>query len=447
MATNVSNEVTLVTRVINRSDQSPALQVRRATLKVVKGADKGVEKDFHQYGVVIGTSPECDLILSDPSVSRRHCEIVPEEAGFRLRDLGSMNGTFVADLLVKDVFLRKNEEIIIGNTRIRFALLKQSEEYPLSSKTSLGRMQGRSLALRQVFAVLERVAASESIILLEGESGTGKDLAAETVHSLSSRRQKPFVVVDCGAMKSTLVESELFGHRKGSFTGADRDHSGAFESAEGGTVFLDEIGELDPALQPKLLRLLEKREVRRLGENQYRPVDIRLIAATNRDLGAEVKAGRFREDLFFRISVVRVRMPPIRERREDIGMLARGFVQQLNPNVDPMEIVNEQVLALFHNHDWPGNVRELRNVVERLLLFPDRPESAIQQMGTETDQSADLMNLPFHEARNKWVDRFERAYLSTLLDSAGGVVSQAAKIAEIPRQTFYRLMSKHRLTK
>ena len=437
------------TRIITKPDQSAALQVRRARLKVTKGPDKGQQKDLPPTGAVVGSSPDCDLALTDTAVSRRHFEILPGENGFTLRDLGSKNGTLLGGILVGEVTLTAGTDIQVGQSRLRLTILDEHDEYPLSSKTSFGAMLGRSVPMRQVFALLEPSAASDATLLLEGESGTGKDLAAETIHSLSPRRAEPFVVVDCGAVHSTLAESELFGHLKGAFTGADSDRAGAIESANGGTVFLDEIGELPTGLQPKLLRFLENKEVKRLGENRYRQVNVRLIVATNRDLTAEVEAGRFREDLYYRLSVVRVRFPPLRERREDIGPLARSFVQKLRPDADPVEVISDQVLSMFHNHDWPGNVRELRNVIERLLLFPERPGAAISPTGrAPAGQDADdLLSLPFHEARRAWTDRFEKVYLSSMLDSHNGVVSQAAEAAGIPRQTFHRLMTKHRLKK
>ena len=436
------------TRIITKPDQSAALQVRRARLKVTRGPDKGQQKDLPPTGAVVGSSPDCDLMLTDTAVSRRHFEILPGEDGFTLRDLGSKNGTVLGGMLLHEVTLTAGADIQVGQSRLRFSILDEHDEYPLSNRTSFGPLLGRSVAMRQVFALLEPAAASEATLLLEGESGTGKDLAAETIHSLSPRRAEPFVVVDCGAVHSTLAESELFGHLKGSFTGADSDRAGAIESANGGTVFLDEIGEVPPGVQPKLLRFLENKEVKRLGENRYRPVDVRLIVATNRDLTAEVEAGRFREDLFYRLSVVRVRFPPLRDRREDIGPLARSFVQKLRPDADPIEVISDQVLSMFQNHDWPGNVRELRNVVERLLLFPERPEAAISPTGRSSGQEAqDLLGLPFHEARRAWTDRFEKVYLSSMLDGHNGVVSQAAEAAGIPRQTFHRLMAKHRLKK
>jgi transcriptional regulator with PAS, ATPase and Fis domain len=297
-----------------------------------------------------------------------------------------------------------------------------------------------------VFAVLERVAATDTTIPLEGESGTGKDLAAQSVHQLSGRQQGPFVVVDCGTIRSTLAESELFGHRKGAFTGAEQDRPGVFESAQDGTVFLDEIGELELGLQVKLLRLLENHEVKRLGENRYRSVNVRVIAATNRDLGAEVQGERFRQDLFYRLSVVRVRMPPLRERHEDLALLAKVFVQKLRSDLDPVKVISDQVLNLFMNYSWPGNVRELRNVVERLLLFPESPEKLLPQVGSELRHTTqDLLSMKFPEARLELNERFEKIYLSGVMDACGGVVAAAAERSGIPRQSLYRLLAKHRL--
>jgi DNA-binding NtrC family response regulator len=432
--------------VITRPDQSLALLVRKARLKVVKGPDKGLQRDLSAHGLVVGTAADCDLVLTDPAVSRRQFELLPQEAGFRLRDLQSKNGTLVGGHRVGELTLADSEDIAVGTSRLRLQVLQGHDEYPLSASSAFGPLLGRSVAMRQVFAVLERAAQNDATVLLEGESGTGKDLAAETLHRYSARRDGPFAVVDCGAVQSTLVESELFGHAKGAFTGAHQSRPGAFEAADKGTLFLDEIGELDPALQPKLLRLLERRELKRLGENHYRSVDVRVIAATNRDLTSEVAAGRFREDLFYRLSVLRLRIPPLRERREDIGLLARSFVQKLRPELDPTEVVSSQVLTLLMSHDWPGNVRELRNVVERLLLFPDRPDAALGGLAAEASApEPDLMQLPFHEARQQWTERFERQYLVAMLDAHRGVIAQAARAAGIPRQTFHRLLGKHRL--
>lgn len=441
-----------ITRVITLPDQRQALQVRKAELRVVRGPDKGKSVNLPPHGVVVGAGEDCDLILHDPAVSGRHFELKPAGEAFALRDLASKNGTLVARVRVVEARLSGGEEIWVGASRLRLKLSDERDEFPLSDQSAFGPVLGRSLPMRQVFALLERAAPTESIVLLEGESGTGKDLAAEAIHMASARREGPLMVVDCGSMKAALVESELFGHRKGAFTGADQDRVGAFEAAAGGTVFLDEIGELAGDLQLALLRVLDKREVKRLGDNDYRSVDVRVIAATNRELAADVEAGRFRQDLFYRLSVLQVRMPSLRERREDIGLLARAMVQKLDPGADPLAVVNDRVLAMLMNHDWPGNVRELRNVVERLLLFPERPQAALAARppggdGAGLNVDAEMLGLPFTEARRRVVDAFERAYLSAALDAAGGVVAKAAEVTGVPRQSFYRLMNKHGLGK
>jgi transcriptional regulator with PAS, ATPase and Fis domain len=439
-----------VTRVVEQPGQLDTLQVRRARLEVVRGPDKGLCKDVHHLHVVVGTSSRCDMVLTDQSVSRRHFELGPGDNGYVLRDLDSMNGTFIRGLRVREVLLPGSEEIEIGRSTLLLSTLDEHEELPLSDKTAFGTMVGRSAAMRQVFAVLERAAPSDATILLEGESGTGKELAAENIHSHSPYHDKPFILVDCGAVAPSLVESELFGHCKGAFTGADRDRAGAFEEARGGTVFLDEISEVNLSIQPKLLRLLDKREIKRVGENRYRPAKARIIAASNRDLTNEVEQGRFREDLFYRLSVVRVRLPPLRDRRDDIGLLAREFITKRHPDMDPNKVVTDQVTSMFLNHDWPGNVRELRNVVERLLLFPEQPESAIRRGKSPVEEETflgNMLEMPFRKFQQKLKEHYEKAYLSAILDSCNGVMSWAAKKAGLPRQTFYRLVAKYKLKK
>jgi transcriptional regulator with PAS, ATPase and Fis domain len=439
-----------ITRVVEQAGRSQTLRVRKAQLSVTKGPDRGLTRDVQHHHVVVGSSPECDLVLSDPSVSRRHFELFPSEAGYVLRDLGSRNGTVVRGLSVGQVILPGSEEIDIGRSELHLSILDEHDDLPLSPNNSFGTMIGRSAAIRRVFAVLERAAASDATMLLEGESGTGKELAAENIHRFSPYRDHPFVLVDCGAVAPSLVESELFGHCKGAFTGADRDRAGAFESAEGGTVFLDEISEIDLSVQPKLLRLLDKRESKRLGENHYRPVSTRIVVATNRDLINEVEKGRFREDLFYRLSVVRVRLPPLRDRREDIGLLAREFLARHDPKLDPDRILTKQVMSMFLNHDWPGNVRELRNVVERLVLFPERPKSAIRRSDSSVDTSViseNMLEMSFREFQHLSRERYEKAYLSAMLDACDGVMTWVARRAKIPRQTLYRLANKYNLKK
>jgi DNA-binding NtrC family response regulator len=303
--------------------------------------------------------------------------------------------------------------------------------------------------MRRVFHVLERVARSDSTVLLEGESGTGKELAAEGLHR-ESGREGPFVAVDCGAIPPTLIESELFGHARGAFTGAVADKAGPFEEADGGTLLLDEIGELPLELQPKLLRALETRAVRRVGENQPRPFSARVVAATNRTLAQEVAEGRFRQDLYFRISVIRVRLPPLRERRDEIPRLVAHFLGQLGQ--DPAAPPPEAMMHMLCAHAWPGNVRELRNVVERLALVPGMSPQFYLGGGAEAPGpgaavagAAFDLDAPFHEGKRRTVEQFEREYLARHLDRAGGNISELAREIGLSRQSCHRLLSRYGL--
>jgi two-component system response regulator GlrR len=422
------------------------LLVRRARLEVIRGPDLGGKRNLRSIHLLVGASPDCDLVLTDPAISRRHFELLTTEEGYVLRDLDSKNGTEIRGIRVKQALLYGGEEIDVGNSTLLLSVYDEHDEFTLSRKNSFGTMLGRSAVIRQVFAELERVAPSDASLLLEGESGTGKDLAAENIHRHSPRKDHPFVVFDCAAVSPTLIESELFGHRKGAFTGADRDRRGVIESADGGTVFLNEVGEIPLKLQPRLLRLLDKWETRRVGENHYRKADVRLIAATNRDLKNEVAEGRFREDLYYRLTVVRIRLPALRDRREDIALLAKKFITDRAPDQDPDKIITDQVLAMFLNHLWPGNIRELRNVVDRLILFPQRPHSALRR-DRDTPRPppvpADFLDLSFRDFQQQC----EKAYLSAVIDSCNGVMTEAAARADLPRMTFYRLVKKHKLGK
>jgi DNA-binding NtrC family response regulator len=439
------------TRVIQRDSGSPVLMVHRAELAVVRGPDKGRSTTIEGQTVHAGTDRGCELVLQDPSVSSRHFSIEPREEGFLLRDLGSTNGTLVDGYRVEGVFLPRSAQIDAGQSRLRFSTSREEVEIPLSRKTRFGDLLGHSNAMRQVFAILERVADTDSTVLVEGESGTGKELAARALHSSSSRSGGMFVAVDCGALPENLIESELFGHAKGAFTGASAAKPGLFEEADGGTLFLDEVGELPLELQPKLLRALETRSVRRLGESQSRPFEVRLVAATNRNLACEVSEGRFREDLYFRLSVIRVRMPSLRERREEIPRLVAHFMDALGR--DPSEgIADPSVMAMLREYPWPGNVRELRNVVERLVLLPGmQPEFYLDGGGgSAPDEEAGggpALDLEqgFHDGKRQWTERFEREYLARQLARCKGNVSELARVSGLSRQSCHRLLARHGL--
>lgn len=313
-----------------------------------------------------------------------------------------------------------------------------------------GPLLGNSEPMRHIFDLLRRVAPTKMTCLLQGESGTGKDATAQAIHEASRRAEGPFVVVDCGAIPRHLVESELYGHMRGAFTGADQTRYGAFDRAKGGTILLNEIGDLPLEVQPSLLRVLESREVKPLGADGYHPVEVRVIAATCRDLFTDIAAGQFREDLFYRLDVISVELPPLRDRREDIPALVHHF-SAISDDGETFDSISDELLAALVEHHWPGNIRELRNVVSRLQVMPELGLSALSapRQGQASDHDEELTNLletPYRTARKAWLDRFELAYVRTALGAADGVVAAAARQSGVSRQTFNNLMNKHRLS-
>lgn len=436
---------------LERDAQGARLGFRHAFLEAQGPTGTAVRRPLSDFKLVVGTAPTCDLMLEDPLLSRRHFELQRHPLGFRLRDLGSTNGTVFHQARVGDVILSQNDQFRAGRFVFSLCVTEGQTSLPLASAHALGPLVGRSPGMRQVFAWVERMAEVDSNVLFQGETGTGKDLVAETLHRRSRRADGPLVVVDCAALQPNLVASELFGHAKGAFTGAERGRAGAFEEADGGTLFLDEVGELPRALQPQLLRALERSEVKRLGENHYRKVDVRVISATHRDLNGQIETGDFRQDLFYRLAVVQVYVPPLRCRLEDVEPLAKKFVKIMCPGADSEAIIGPDTLRVLTNHDWPGNVRELRNVVERLLAFPGQPELALHGptsasvVSSRAERPEDYSEMPFYDARRRWESRFEKDYLNRLMRACEGVVSRAAKRAGISRQTLYRLLEKHGL--
>jgi hypothetical protein len=317
------------TQAVIRTASGFKLRSRKIRIEIIEGPDHGRTVELLGPQVSVGSGRGCDLVLADKTVSKRHMSLRVDGDGIRVIDAGSRNGTDLDGIQVRDAFARPDSRIAIGTTTLRLRLLSDMIELPLSNRDRFGGMLGGSAAMRQVFAVLERIAVTDATVLIEGESGTGKELVAEAVHDESERASRPFIVFDCSAVSASLIESELFGHIKGAFTGAQNDRVGAFEAADGGTLFLDEIGELPLDLQPKLLRALERLEVRPVGCNEPRRVDVRIVAATNRSLASEVDHGRFREDLYYRLAVIHLTLPPLRERADDIPMLVQHFCKQL----------------------------------------------------------------------------------------------------------------------
>ena len=429
-----------------RSRHRDRIEVRRFRLVVTAGPDAGTSFDSRGEQAVIGSHETADLRLEDRAVSRFHCEIRLGEDSVRLRDLGSSNGTRIAGIAVVDAFLVPGTTFSIGRSEVRFDLSDGRVDVPLSREERFGRLVGVSPAMRALFEVLERAAPSEATVLLQGESGTGKDVAAESIHMRSPRSGGPLIVVDCAALAPTLLESELFGHERGSFTGATSARAGAAESAATGTLFLDEIGELPLDLQPKLLRLLERREVKRLGETRYRPVDVRVLAATNRNLKTMVNERRFRSDLYYRLAVVPVVIPPLRERVEDLPLLVEELLRDLDlvgrPEVAGMR--QPEFYAELARHDWPGNIRELRHYIEHALLFSQLPALPESEAPPAADGGPPVEDhLPFSTARVRALASFERRYLAATLERHGGNVSAAARSSGVDRAHFYRLLHRH----
>jgi len=407
----------------------------------------GAATVFGKEAVVIGSSDGCDLCLQDESVSRRHARIDTRAKALRIVDLGSTNGTFVDHLQVREAMLPERARIRLGACVLDFEILPDIVRMQLSPRERFGPLHGHSPAMRALYALLEKASSSDAAVLIEGESGTGKELIAESVHQSSPRSGGPFIVVDCGALPANLIESELFGHEKGAFTGATTSRAGAFEEADGGTLFLDEIGELDKSLQPRLLRALDRKRVKRVGSSSYRDVDVRVIAATNRDLDQMVTTGEFREDLFYRLAVLRVYSPPLRDRIGDIEMLARHFLadwHHRNPGRPPFELTPKAIEAM-ERRPWHGNVRQLRNFVDRAATLASvDPEQLVTEAPQSALQGIDLES-PYPVARTKWIDAFEREYVQHALDAAQGNVARAARERGIDRAHLFRLIKRHDL--
>ena len=415
---------------------------------VLSGTHKGTSKVVGGR-LTIGKAADNDLVLSDDTVSRHHCEIVRAPDGLHVRDLESTNGTKIDGTRIREAMVTPGSVLKVGEVEVQFRPSAQRMEVLPSDKTSFGAAIGQSLAMRTIFGVLERIAPTDATVLLEGETGTGKDVLARAIWTESTRASKPFMVVDCGAVTYSLIESELFGHERGAFTGAVATRQGAFELADGGTVFLDEIGELPLDVQPKLLRVLETREFRRVGGNRTLATNVRVIAATKRDLQREVGTGKFREDLYFRLAVVPVTVPPLRARRDDIPTLVHHMLRSSAPN--GLSVPPETMAALA-SHEWPGNVRELRNVLERSVYMAQA--TGTTELGVVTLPTPHATNeSAFHfepdksyrETRARYDGEFERRYVKWLLSRHSGNISAAAREAKMDRKHLHDMAKKHGL--
>ncbi|MGE0789573.1 MAG: sigma 54-interacting transcriptional regulator [Sandaracinaceae bacterium] len=445
------------TRVTSLGGVPSAIEAHRYRLRVVQPDG---EESLHLGGadpVEIGSHPGNDVVLDDETVSRIHLRLEPDEHGLCATDLDSTNGTRVDGYRVGRIYLRDNSTIELGRCRIELRFEGTREVRELSPDARFGPLVGGSPVMRKLYRDLETAAQTELPVLLEGETGCGKEVAARAVHEASLRAELPFVVFDCAAVSATLLESTLFGHERGAFTGATDRHIGLAEEAGGGTLFLDEIGELPLELQSKLLRMLEAREIRRVGGRETIPLEARIVAATNRDLSRGVNQGSFRADLYYRLAVVRLELPPLRSRREDIPLLVERFVR--DSVRDPgrarevLDAMSEEDWRRLEQHPWPGNVRELRNVVQRMVALGNdalgNDDSTDQTHDDSSPSAGDgvlpalRLDAPFVDQRKALLDAYERWYLKGLVAETKGNVSAAARIAGIDRMYFKRLLKKY----
>ena len=418
--------------------------VRGGVAKTPDGKEIPIDVD----PLVIGRDEGAQIRVSDPEVSAIHCELRAVNEGVLVKDLGSTNGTFVGALRIREAVITTASEVLVGQTRIAIEPTgKQRVDVGYSDR--FGDLVGTSPKMRRVFGVLEKVANTALSILILGETGTGKEVVAKSVHGASDRKNGPFVVLDCGSIPSSLAESILFGHEKGVFTGATERKKGALADAHGGTLFLDELGELPLDLQPKLLRALAERQVKRVGGNAFEPIDVRVLAATRRDLGVEMNAGRFRSDLFFRIAQVRVEMPALRERLGDLPLLVEEICKRVGkPEAAP--VVEGWIDQRLGNYDWPGNVRELVNVAQVAATLADTPEAIDDVLTLARDSVADQPQRPqtaFAEAKRGAIAGFESDYFAQLSRVAKGNVSEMARQSGMERHHVRAYLRKYGIEK
>ena len=436
--------------VTSRVVPAHTMRIWSVVLAVIDGPSRGARAAVGSEIARIGTADGNDLVLLDRTVSRFHCELLVRGNTIILRDCGSTNGTLIDGVRVREAEIPPGTLVRIGGSAFRVDLGEEPAFVEVSGRTSFGELVGASVEMRRIYAILERLAQTDATVLVQGETGTGKDVLARSLHAASPRADKPFVAVDCGAIPEHLVESELFGHVRGAFTGATGDRTGVFEEADGGTLFLDEIGEMPIALQPKLLRAIESRSIRRVGSSSSRTVNVRIVAATNRSLSSSINEGGFREDLYYRLAVVELRLPPLRARRDDIPVLAAHFFRMFAG--DHVKLPAEFVAGLV-GRGWPGNVRELKNTLERSVslgtIVPRVPapgEPLAQLPGAALPaasiESLVALHLPLKEARDAWTKSFELVYVRTMLKLVGGNVTRAAERAGVSRRFLQRMVAR-----
>lgn len=417
------------------------LPVRTLSVKVVGGPDLGLSLVDEADVVTVGLSEGNTLRLTDPAVSRFHVELSRRGDKVLVKDLGSTNGTQAQGLSLNEAAVPPGTVLTLGHTQLEVGA-GQNKSVELAEHDALGPLKGQSPVMRKLLARIDKAARSESAVLLHGESGTGKELIARALHERGPRAKRPFVTVDCGSLSPGLVASELFGHERGAFTGAERKHVGAFERADGGTVFLDEIGELPPSLQATLLGVLERKKFRRVGGSEDLSVDVRVVSATHRDLRAAVNTGHFRLDLFFRLAVVKLDVPPLRARAEDLELLITHFLHEAGSEATVASLFPKDVLTMLRAHQWPGNVRELRNLVESTLAMGETPALEVAPVEGAAMPGPEQV---YKDARAEVLQRFEQHYLEKLMALTRGNVSAASRHAKMDRSHLIELLQRHHL--
>lgn len=440
-----------LTRTLKRVGDLEVVRYPALTVHLTLSGGSSVELELGLAACTVGTDPHCTLVSEDPSVSRQHLSLQLEDRGVVLRDVQSKNGTFVGGLQVTELVLPVDTPVRIGASTLWLSTERAEREQRLFREPRFGAAVGISVVMRALFETLSRAAASDVPVLLTGESGTGKDVLGQSIHAHSARRDAAFVVLDGSAVSPALLESELFGHERGAFSGAHSARRGLFAQAHGGTLFIDEVGELPLEQQSRLLRAIETKQVRPIGSDESQLADARVIAATHRDLRTAVRKGTFRQDLYFRLAVVEARVPPLRERKEDIPLLVESFLARQTPPLT-LRGLPPNALELLRSHHWPGNVRELQNTLVRLMLFPHLPTSlgvagARPRASPEGSAFDAFTGLPLKEAREALVGAFELDYLRQKLEASGGKVTAAAVAMGVSRQFVYLMMERYGLSR
>jgi DNA-binding NtrC family response regulator len=439
------------TRVLSYLPDQGVVTLEKGVLEVL-----GPDRKFYTINksiFSIGKSKSNDIVINDEFVSASHCKIETRGGVFTLKDLESTNGTFLNDKKVLETVLQPNSTIRVGNVEIRFISTEEKTTIKPSESDAFEGMQSKDPTMRKIFSLIERISSADDTVLVIGETGAGKELIAAALHRRSGRAAKPFVAINCGAISKDLIESELFGHEKGAFTSAHQQRKGVFEQAQGGTLFLDEIGELPLDLQPKLLRVLEMREIKRVGGTQTIPVDVRLVAATHRDLAAEVRNGRFREDLYYRLYVIPVSVPPLRSRKGDIPLLADFFLKQelvKGKSKGGLKKLDAEAMDKLKDYDWPGNIREFKNVISRAVVNCQTSEISSGDIvfapagaTASTHHEYDEKTIRIQQTSPKTLREVEKARILTELKKNNWNKKATAKVLGIAKSTLHEKLKKY----